>query len=398
MISGFKFSSSLVLCAMLLPAQTAAVRPLRTPPSEKLTVNLGFRDWGAATISGTTLLAGNQTGRGGVFAVDTVTGKARWSFRPVLPGGTASVSMRPAVAGNLVITAFSTANPGAVIAVSLATGKEVWRGPNPEQDAGIAVSGNLAYVLSKDGNFYALDTATGQKRWSTPFLTDLARCASEPVVREGVVYFTAIAKYDVPGAARPYSYYLFALDAQTGKELWRYRAEAPYVHTGVCLSQPVVTADAIYATGDNYLYGVVRVTGQNLWPPVEVRRPVEGRERGISVSPLVDAGPVLVGISAGYLLAFSKDTGRAAWEIPGTYRDNFPATAVAGNVLYFQGSPSIKPAASASGTLHALDLDTRQLLWSFTRPTVEPNWSFGRPVPVDSGLWVASYQTFLKLE
>ena len=58
----------------------------------------------------------------------------------------------------------------------------------------------------------------------------------------------------------------------------------------------------------------------------------------------------------------------------------------------------MKPAAAARGTLHALDLTTREILWSFTRPTQEANWSFGTVTPVDGGLWVDSYQALVKLQ
>ena len=75
-----------------------------------------------------------------------------------------------------------------------------------------------------------------------------------------------------------------------------------------------------------------------------------------------------------------------------------PSTAVVGNVLYFQGSPDASAAPSARGTLHALDLDTRAILWSFSRPTAEPNWPFGHVTPVDGGLWVDSYQALVKLQ
>ena len=72
--------------------------------------------------------------------------------------------------------------------------------------------------------------------------------------------------------------------------------------------------------------------------------------------------------------------------------------AVAGNVLYFQGSPDSKPAKAPGGTLHALDLDSRAILWSFSRQTAEPNWPFGFVTPVDGGLWVNSYQALVKLQ
>jgi outer membrane protein assembly factor BamB len=389
--------AAIPLLAVFAQIDVTTALPLRSTPAEKLTVNLGFRDWGPATVAGSTVIAGNQTGRGGLFAIDATTGKARWTYRPVFSSGTASVSTVPAVVGSLVITPFAAAHPGAVIAVSLTTGKEVWRGPDPEQGAGVAVDGDFAYILAKGGSLFALDAVTGRERWKADFGTNLAPCASQPLVKEGVIYLTGVGKA-IPGdPARPAGYYLFALDAKTGQERWRYRADAPYVHPGVCLNQPVLTADTVFATGDNYLYAVARATGRNRWPPVEVRRSVEGRERGVRVQGLVDAGAVLVGITTGYLIAFSKDTGRATWEIPGQYRDSLPA-AVAGSVLYFQGSPNTKPAPDAGGTLHALDLETRQILWSFFRPTAERNWPFGHIAPVNGGLWVNSYQTLVKLE
>ncbi|HEX8029319.1 MAG TPA: PQQ-binding-like beta-propeller repeat protein, partial [Vicinamibacterales bacterium] len=97
------------------------------------------------------------------------------------------------------------------------------------------------------------------------------------------------------------------------------------------------------------------------------------------------------------LIAFDKTNGRTAWDIAGQYNTSSPSTAVAGNVLYFQGNPT--PAQGLNrGTLHALDLATRKILWSFSRPTAEPNWAFGHVTPVDGALWVDSYQALVKLQ
>ena len=160
----------------------------------------------------------------------------------------------------------------------------------------------------------------------------------------------------------------------------------------------IVTADAIFAAGDNFLYAVNRATGRDRWKPVEVRRAVEGRVRAVEVHGLVDAGAVLIGMTEGFLIAFDKSSGATAWELPGEYPTSAPSTAVAGDVLYFQGSPDNKRAASPRGTLHALDLGTHAILWSFSRPTAEPNWPFGSVTPVDGGLWVDSYQALVKLQ
>ena len=132
---------------------------------------------------------------------------------------------------------------------------------------------------------------------------------------------------------------------------------------------------------------------------------------------LVDAGAVLVGVTPVSVMAFDKATGRRAWQVPGQYRQNSPSTAVAGGVLYVQGHPGAKPAPEVQGRivyqggkpveqtpvlpgghLNAIDLATRTVLWSFSRPTAEANWPFGYVTPVDGGLWVDSYQALVKLQ
>ena len=120
------------LCTVLALAQSGSspVAPLRTAPTEKLTVNPGFRDWGPTTIVGTTILAGNATNKGGLFAIDTLSGKLKWTSRPT-GNVNPQVSTAPVVSGAMVITIMGNR----LIALSLATGKEVWRGPATMQSA-----------------------------------------------------------------------------------------------------------------------------------------------------------------------------------------------------------------------------------------------------------------------
>jgi outer membrane protein assembly factor BamB len=308
-------------------------------PKERFTVNLGFRDWGPTTIAGTTIVGGNSSNRGGLFAVDTVTGKMKWSARSVgLPG--TFVATKPAVTGGVVIAPMGNT----VVAFQLATGKEIWRGPKTEQGASVAADSGTVYVLAEDNNFYALDAATGRQKWKVAFVRGSGPCESVPVVRDGVVYVTGSVLLKAADAYQPASYYrhLFALDANTGNELWRYPAK-PVGNSGICFTQPIVTADAFFAVAETTLYSLNLSSGRDRWTPIEVRRPVDGRERGVRVSGLVDAGPVLVGLTPGYLIAFDKSSGKTAWEIPGQYRESSPSTAVAGRVLYFQGHPGAPP-------------------------------------------------------
>src|SRR6188472_1746439 len=88
----------LALSALTLAQSTSPIAPLRTAPIEKFTVNPGHRDWAPTVLAGTTIIGGNSSNRGGLFAVDTIAGKLKWSFRPT---GTASgnpfVATAPAV-------------------------------------------------------------------------------------------------------------------------------------------------------------------------------------------------------------------------------------------------------------------------------------------------------------
>jgi outer membrane protein assembly factor BamB len=401
-----------VLCSALALAQSgpSPVGPVRTAPTERFTVNPGFRDWGPTTIVGTTILAGNATNKGGLFAIDALSGKVKWTSRPT-GNVNPQVSTAPAVSGDIVITIMGNT----LVGLSLATGREVWRGPATMQSATVAVSSGLAYVLGDDANFYALEAATGRQQWKVGFRR-AGSCHALPIVRDGTVYVSVAILTRPADANRSAegSEYLFALDAKTGTERWRYPEAGS---RGACFEQPITTADTFFGVQSQALHAVNLATGRDRWKPVEVRQPVDGRVRGVPVGGLVDAGAVLIGMTPGSLIAFDKATGETAWEIAGQYDVGSPSTAVAGRVLYFQGHPGaapttagdgtivssggrpiIKAAALPRGTLNALDLDTRTVLWSFSRPTAEPNWPFGFVTPVDGGLWVDSYQALVKLQ
>jgi len=395
-----------------LAQATTGIAPLRTAPVETFTVNPGFRDWGPTVLAGTTIIGGNSTNRGGLFAVDTVTGKLKWAFRPTgTASGNPGVSRPPAVANGLAIVPMGNT----LVAVTIATGREAWRGPATRQSAAVAVDSGLAFVLGEDASFHALDAATGREKWAVPF--HKSSCDSVPVARDGAVYVTREVLVKAADAYQPASYYqyLVALDASTGQERWRYPA-SPKGTSGVCVDEAIVSGDNYFAIGGSTLYGINLATGRDLWPPVEVRAPIDGKEKAFPMGGLVDAGDVLIGVTKVALVAFNKATGRSAWQIPGQYNRDSPSTALAGTVLYVQGHPGAKPADNwggivyqggkpveqtpmlPGGHLNAIDLATRTVLWSFSRPTAEPNWRFGYVTPVDGGLWVDSYQALIKLQ
>src|SRR6187455_1051405 len=218
--------------ALTLAQNASPVAPLRNAPIEKFTVNPGFRDWAKPVLAGTTIIAGNSSNRGGLFAVDTVAGKLKWTFRPA---GTASgnpfVASAPAVSGGVVIVPMGNT----LVAVTIATGREAWRGPATAQSAAVAADGGLAFVLGEDANFHALDAATGREKWAAPF-PRRGSCDSLPVARGGSVFVSRNIVVRAAGASRPAEYFrhLVALDASTGEERWRYPA-SPAGTVGICV-------------------------------------------------------------------------------------------------------------------------------------------------------------------
>jgi len=398
-----RFAVIALATALTLAQSAPGITPLRTAPTEKFTVTAGFRDWAPAVLAGTTIIAGNSSNRGGLFAVDTVTGKLKWTF---LPAGTASgnpfVATAAAVSGGVAIVPMGNT----LVAVTIATGREAWRGPKTAQSARVAADNGVAFVLGEDANFHAFDAATGREKWTEPFPAR-GSCESLPIARGGSVFVSRnVDNYR----------HLVALDANTGQERWRYPA-APVGNVGLCAEQAVVSGDTLFAVSDQKLYAISLATGREVWAPVEVRAPMDGRERAVGLTGLVDAGDVLVGVTPVSVMAFDKATGKLAWQLPGQFRQNSPSTAVAGGVLYVQGHPGAKPAAEVQdrivyqggkpveqtpalpgGHLNAIDLATRTVLWTFSRPTAEANWPFGYVVPVNGGLWVDSYRVLIKLE
>src|SRR4051812_34603229 len=118
---------SIALGGVLALAQTATgIAPLRTAPVERFTVNPGHRDWARTVLAGTTIIGGNSSNRGGLFAVDPIPGKLRWAFRPPgTAGGNPFVATAPAVSDGLAIVPMGNT----LVAATVAAGREAWRGP-----------------------------------------------------------------------------------------------------------------------------------------------------------------------------------------------------------------------------------------------------------------------------
>jgi len=194
----------------------------------------GAWDWytGSAVVTGSVALIGS--GDGHVYALDVATGDERWKART---GG--RVRATPSVHdGVVVVGSFD----GRVYALDLATGRERWVhrtiGDTVDlEKAGYdrrtiqstaAIAENRVFFGSRDGGFYALDFATGERRWRASHGGSWV--VGSPAVRDGRAY---VGSSD--------GHFIHAVDVASGNEVWR----TPTV--GNVLSSPVIAGDVILA-------------------------------------------------------------------------------------------------------------------------------------------------------
>jgi outer membrane protein assembly factor BamB len=112
-----------------------------------------------------------------------------------------------------------------------------------------------AYIGVINSRFRAIDTKTGRVVWEK----DFDRCmAASPTMGDGVVYVPLMDPFPC-GGDRSVPGYVVALDADTGRELWRFQA-------GVVESSPLVVGRLLYfGSWDKKMYAVDVRTHKAVW-------------------------------------------------------------------------------------------------------------------------------------
>jgi outer membrane protein assembly factor BamB len=184
---------------------------------------------------------------GTVYALDARTGRMRWSSQ-----SHASLSGReffyasPAVAYGRVYIGNSD---GTMYVYGAKTGKLRWARPlGTYIYGGAAIWKRRVYVGTYDGNFYALDAATGDVIWQKSMPSAVH---SSPTVMDGLVYISVCSSCG-QAAQRAVKHGpdgTFALDARTGRNVWRFGA-------GKFANPVVADSKRIYLTGRANVYAL----------------------------------------------------------------------------------------------------------------------------------------------
>jgi outer membrane protein assembly factor BamB len=198
----------------------------------------GDRVKGGVAFAGGTIFAGSYDGR--LYALDARTGRLRWAAGN---GGLGGLYATPSVARGRV---FVGSTDGHVYAFSASSGRPLWSlRTGSFVYSPVALAGGSAFVGSYDHRLYALSQATGRIRWT---FAAGAPISGAPTVLDGLVYFStcgSCSTYEENPRARR----TFALDARTGKVVWRF-PDGEY-------SPVIADRERLYLTGYTSLYVLV---------------------------------------------------------------------------------------------------------------------------------------------
>lgn len=203
-----------------------------------------------------------------------------------------------------------------------------------------AADGRL-YIASSGGQVSALDANTGKTLWRTQTST---RLGGGPGVGDGLV---------IVGSREGE---VFALSATDGKELWHSRV------TSEVLSVPAAASGVVVARAiDGRLFGLSAVDGKRLWTH---DRTVPVLTLRGSSSPVLYRGLVVYGSDSGRLTALLLKKGFPVWE----RSIAFPSgRSELDRIVDIDGDPLILDdivyAASYQGSIAALDIRTSKTLW-----------------------------------
>jgi outer membrane protein assembly factor BamB len=189
--------------------------------------------------------------------------------------------------------------------------------------------------------------------------------------------------------------------ADTGKELWRFRYPARYVNDWGSgpRSTPTVDGDFVYTVGATGLFHCLKAaTGEKVWQHKLLEQfGADNLTWGVSFSPLVEGDLVYTnpgGPGGNSLAAFHKRTGKLVWKAQNDVAGySSPITITAAGVrqtLFFTGKHLLSVA-----------LDTGQLYWSIPWET-EYDCNVATPIAVGDHVFISSgYNrgcTLLKIE
>ena len=239
------------------------------------------------------------------------------------------------------------------------------------------------FLGTNHGLVLAVQAATGRVLWHRQFPGCVA---ASPAVGDGVVYLGFMDPLPCTGTSPSF---LAALDARSGRTLWRFRA-------GVVETPPLLAGGRVYfGSWDRRVYAVDARTGRLAWSFATGDR-VKG---GVALA----GGTIFAGSYDGRLYALDARTGRLRWSAGGGALGGLYATPSVASGRVFVGSTDgrvyafaartgaplwstrtgsfvYSPAALADGTAYVGSYDHR--LYALSQASGAVRWTFDAHAPI----------------
>ncbi|MCL5005980.1 MAG: PQQ-binding-like beta-propeller repeat protein [Acidobacteria bacterium] len=305
----------------------AGAIPLDGPPIDNNVVTTAYgvgMPVGVSVVKGITYVGSDN---GYTYALNAVTGKLIWAHY----GWNMSMSNPLVVDGRVYVSTGSayfnyantmlyvegkrpTRGPGlnSMYALDARTGKEIWVYHFPGEAMPTAAYENgFLYIGTGDGHVYKLNAATGKPAWISDIVSFVSM--SSPVLDN---------KYLFVGGTHPNFFY--ALDRKTGKVAWK-TTLPKLVATGMGDATPayqdgIVVQEATVQTGNpqkpvaNVLLALDANTGKIIWKHRFGKGPVPPAMK--TATPMIAEGKVFEGSPVtGNYYAFDLKTGCELWRV-----------------------------------------------------------------------------------
>ena len=254
--------------------------------------------------------------------IDSVTKK----IIAILPAGTDLTKLIP----KIITSDRATVSPNSGViqdfskAVIYTVVAEDGSTQNYEVQVTLQITTGIVYIGSRDNKVYAIDAATGIKKWSYTTGDDV----SSPIVANGVVYVGSDDNN------------LYAIDATTGIKKWNFRSQGHFFDTNIYNNEIVYSG-----SWDKSFYAIDAITGKQKWYLYT---------DWVSC-PLVSNGVVYVGGYDKSLRAVDAISGKTKWSF---YTNNYISLmpSISNGIVYI----------SSGKTLYAIDAITGKQKWTFT--------------------------------
>ena len=192
---------------------------------------------------GKSLYIGDDVGV--MYALDTKTGKTRWTFDTGM-----RIVGSPAVSEGVVV--FGSANY-TIYGLHAKTGKQLWHITTNQAVMGAAtIHEGIAYIGGGDGRMFAIDIHTGKVKWSFDQLTNYV--LTRPLVYNDKLYFGC------------WDTHFYALNLADGSLVWKWNNGKGNPKLSPASVWPVAANGKIFITApDRYFTCLDAETGEQVW-------------------------------------------------------------------------------------------------------------------------------------